>query len=118
MDKPIFSGQIAYRGVIPIASLSAWPFPSYSVAWLAKHRHLLVFPISRNEQLNIVAFVTKSESEVADVKESWTSVCEHEDVKEDFAGFDKHAQVTHCSAASETSSDSNGRHVGSHQLDA
>ncbi|KXL51172.1 MAG: hypothetical protein FE78DRAFT_212811 [Acidomyces sp. 'richmondensis'] len=92
VDKPIFSGQIAYRGVIPIASLSAWPFPSYSVAWLAKHRHLLVFPISRNEQLNIVAFVTKSESAVADVKESWTSTCEHKDVEEDFAGFDKHAQ--------------------------
>ncbi|KAK4541139.1 hypothetical protein LTR36_008213 [Oleoguttula mirabilis] len=92
VDKPVFSGQIAYRGVIPIASLSNWPFPSYSVAWLAKHRHLLVFPISRNEQLNIVAFVTKSEGEVADVKESWTSICDRKDVEKDFAGFDGPAQ--------------------------
>lgn len=92
MDKPVFSGQIAYRGVIPIASLPNWPFPSYSVAWLAKHKHLLVFPISRNEQLNIVAFVTKSASEAADVKESWTSVCDRKDVEVDFAGFDAPAQ--------------------------
>ncbi|KAK3115863.1 hypothetical protein LTR53_004363 [Teratosphaeriaceae sp. CCFEE 6253] len=92
VDKPVFSGQIAYRGVIPIASLSSWPLPSYSVAWLAKHRHLLVFPISRNEQLNIVAFVTKPENEVADVQESWTSICDRQEVFDDFAGFDKTAQ--------------------------
>lgn len=91
-DNKAFSGQIAYRGVIPIASLQSWPFDSYSVAWLAKHRHLLVFPIARNEQLNIVAFVTKSETEVADVKESWTSVCDRQDVLDDFSGFDEPAQ--------------------------
>ena len=78
--------------MIPISSLSAWPFESYSVAWLAKHRHLLVFPIARNEQLNIVAFVTKPESETADVVESWTSICDRQDVFDDFAGFDKTAQ--------------------------
>ncbi|KAK5135208.1 hypothetical protein LTR08_005457 [Meristemomyces frigidus] len=92
VDKPVFSGTIAYRGVIPIASLSNWPFPSYSVAWLAKHRHLLVFPISKNEQLNIVAFVTKPEEDVSDVKESWTSICDRKDVEDDFAGFDKTPQ--------------------------
>ncbi|EMC92856.1 hypothetical protein BAUCODRAFT_27183 [Baudoinia panamericana UAMH 10762] len=88
VDKPIFSGTIAYRGVIPIPSPSSWPFSSYSVLWLAKHKHFLVFPISGNTELNIVAFVTKSPSETADVKESWTSVCDRKDVEEDYAGFD------------------------------
>ncbi|RMZ05672.1 hypothetical protein D0862_04895 [Hortaea werneckii] len=92
VDKPIFSGQIAYRGVIPIASLKDWPFETYSVAWLAKHRHLLIFPIARNTQLNVVAFVTKAASEVADVKESWTSICNKQDVLSDFDGFDRPAQ--------------------------
>ncbi|KAI7237365.1 hypothetical protein KC330_g3213 [Hortaea werneckii] len=92
VDKPIFSGQIAYRGVIPIASLNSWPFETYSVAWLAKHRHLLIFPIARNTQLNVVAFVTKAASEVADVKESWTSICNKQDVLSDFDGFDRPAQ--------------------------
>ena len=84
--------MIAYRGVIPISSISEWPFPTYSVLWLAKHRHFLVFPISQNKQLNIVAFVTKGETEVADVKESWTSVCDRKDVEDDYAGFNKHVQ--------------------------
>ena len=92
VDKPLFSGTIAYRGVIPIASLTEWPFPSYSVLWVAKHRHFLVFPISQNKSLNIVAFVTKGVDEVADVEESWTSICDRSDVEEDFAGFDKYVQ--------------------------
>lgn len=92
IDKPMFSGIIAYRGVIPISEISEWPFPSYSVCWIAKHRHFLVFPISQNKQLNIVAFVTKGEEEVADVKESWTSSCDLQDVKNDYKGFDKYVQ--------------------------
>lgn len=92
VDRPVFSGTIAYRGVIPIASLSEWPFPSYSVLWVAKHRHFLVFPISQNKSLNIVAFVTKGVDEVADVEESWTSICDRSDVEKDFAGFDKYVQ--------------------------
>ena len=39
-----------------------------------------------------MAFVTKSEREVADVKESWTSVCEKKDVEDDFAGFESTVQ--------------------------
>lgn len=92
VDKPRFTGQIAYRGVIPIASLTEWPFPSYSVLWVAKHRHFLVFPIAQNKSLNIVAFVTKGVDEVANVEESWTSICDRSDVENDFAGFDKYVQ--------------------------
>ncbi len=94
VDKPIFSGTIAYRGVIRTADIKAWPFPSYSVCWVAKHRHYLVFPICSNKQLNIVAFVTKGKDspEVKDVTESWTSVCDKVDVEKDFAGFDSYVQ--------------------------
>lgn len=49
-----------------------------------------MFPISSNRDLNIVAFVTKGEEEIADVKESWTSICERREVEDDYAGFDKH----------------------------
>ncbi|KAK5118006.1 hypothetical protein LTR62_004050 [Meristemomyces frigidus] len=92
VDKPVFSGQIAYRGVVPTKSLPNWPFESWSVLWSAKHRHFLVFPIARNEELNVVAFITKPEKEVADVKESWTSICDRKDVYADFKGFDKPVQ--------------------------
>lgn len=91
-DKPVYGGMIAYRGVIPISSLPPWPFPSYSVTWIAKKRHFLVFPISANKSLNIVAFVTKSESEVEDTKESWTATCSRRDVENDFADFENIVQ--------------------------
>lgn len=91
-DKPVFGGMIAYRGVIPMSSLPPWPFPSYSVLWLAKGRHFLVFPISNNESLNIVAFVTKTEAEAADTEESWTQQCDRQEVEKDFTGFEETVQ--------------------------
>ena len=74
-DQPVYSGIIAYRGVIPVESLPPWNFPSRSVLWMAKGAYFLVFTISANKSLNIVAFVTKDESEVQDLQESWTSTC-------------------------------------------
>jgi len=91
-DKPTYSGQIAYRATLPIGGLGEWPFSTYSVAWCAKHKHMLVFPISQNKDLNVVAFVTAQEDEVQDIQESWTSVCDRADVKKDFAGFDNTVQ--------------------------
>lgn len=94
VDRPIFSGTIAYRGVVPISEIKEWPFPSYSVCWVAKHRHYLVFPIRSNELLNIVAFVTKGKDskEARETEESWTSVCDRSDVERDYEGFDRYVQ--------------------------
>jgi salicylate hydroxylase len=91
-DKPVYGGMIAYRGVIPISTLPTWNFPSYAVTWIAKGRHFLVFPICVNKSLNIVAFVTKAESEVEDTRESWTATCSRSDVEKDFAGFEETVQ--------------------------
>lgn len=92
IDNRVNSGQIAYRDVIPTASLGPWPFETQSVAWLAKHKHVLVYPISKNKMLNIVAFVTKKASEVVDVKESWTNECERSEVEDDFKDFEPTVQ--------------------------
>jgi len=91
-DRPTCSGQIAYRALVPISELGEWPFPTYSVAWCAKGKHMLVFPISRNKTLNVVAFVTAKEEHVQDTKESWTSICDKSDVERDFAEFDDTVQ--------------------------
>ena len=92
-DAPVYGGMIAYRAVIPMSSLpSEWPFPNYNIAWMGKSRHFLIFPISANKQLNIVAFVSKPEAEVEDTKESWTQVCSKMEVENDFEGFDDYVQ--------------------------
>lgn len=85
-DKPRYGGWIAYRAVIPTEKLS-WPFRSWAAMFLAPKRHLLTFPISQNKSLNVVAFAMKTEVEIPDLAESWTSTCDKREVLEDFDGF-------------------------------
>ncbi|EME41176.1 hypothetical protein DOTSEDRAFT_176174 [Dothistroma septosporum NZE10] len=91
-DDPQFSGWIAYRGIVPLPSLDPWPFSEYNILWVAKHKHFLIFPISANKELNIVAFVIKSEDQADGVKESWTSTCDRRELEVDFAEFEGEVQ--------------------------
>lgn len=92
-DKPIYSGQIAYRDVIPMSSITHWPYQSYAHMWLGQHKHFFVYPISRGEELNIIAFVNKPQTEADRVKESWTTTCERADVQEDFKEHEETVQM-------------------------
>ena len=88
-ETPTYSGRIAYRGLIPISDISPWwPYSTYSVSWLCKDKHFFVFPISRNETLNIVAFVSTPEETLGGLRESWTSTGDREELMSDFADFD------------------------------
>ena len=89
-DRPLYSGRIAYRGVIPTADLEEWwPFQTLSVSFLGPGKHFLVFPISQNKLLNIVAFVAVPESDLGNLRESWTSKSQTEDAEKDYAGFNE-----------------------------
>ena len=88
-DSPRYAGQIAYRGLLPMSAVSpSWPFSTYAVSWVGSSKHFLVFPISRNQTLNVVAFVGKSENELGDLKESWTSSADRGELEMEFAGWD------------------------------
>ena len=92
-DDHTYSGRIAYRGLVPIEKIEAWwPLESYSASWLCKDRHLLVFPISRNKTLNIVAFVTKAKSKVNGMRESWNATGERSELEKDFEDFEETIQ--------------------------
>ncbi|ETS83222.1 hypothetical protein PFICI_05098 [Pestalotiopsis fici W106-1] len=92
-DKPEYSGQIAYRGLIPISEIEKWwGFDTYAVTWLGKNRHFLCFPISNNKTLNIVAFVAEKEENLGDLRESWTALGRKEDVLKAFEGFEERVQ--------------------------
>lgn len=92
VDEAIFSGFVAYRGIISANSLKDWPFEGYAGAWVAKHKHFLIYPIGANKLINVVAFVTTAEQQVHDVRESWTSECERTEMESDFADFDTPVQ--------------------------
>lgn len=88
-DNPRYSGRVAYRGLVPIDKIKPWwPFHTYSVSWLGLGKHFLVFPISRNRTLNIVAFVSTGEKELGGLKESWTATGDRDDLAKDFDGFE------------------------------
>ncbi|KAK8094678.1 hypothetical protein PG997_001363 [Apiospora hydei] len=105
-NKSVESGMIAYRGIVPTAALAPdWPFAHWSNIWIGKHRHFLSYPITGNTKLNIVAFVTKrlgggrligdSEDEAnkyKNIRESWSSLCDRDEVVADFEGFDEPVQ--------------------------
>lgn len=92
--KALYSGKIAYRGIVPIAALpkETWPGRSWSVIWMARHKHFLVFPISQSKSLNIVAFISKREDEIPDLRESWTSTCDRSELEADFGDCEETVQ--------------------------
>ncbi len=95
VDRPTYSGRIAYRGTLPFAGTelaASWPYPSLTVSWLAPDKHFLVFPISQNRLLNVVGFVTKPESELGGLKESWKSSAPREDLEQEYEGWTENVQ--------------------------
>jgi salicylate hydroxylase len=92
-DKPEYSGRIAYRGLVPISEIEGWwGFETYAVTWLGKNRHFLCFPIAQNKTLNIVAFVAEKEEDLGELRESWTSIGQKEDVFNAFSDFEDRVQ--------------------------
>ncbi|KAL7914665.1 hypothetical protein GGI35DRAFT_434955 [Trichoderma velutinum] len=90
---PRYSGRVCYRGLLPMSAVEKdWPYDSFAISWLGPDRHFLVFPISQNKTLNVVAFVTKPEAELGDLKESWSSTAPRAEVEKEFAGWEETVQ--------------------------
>ncbi|KAK4200379.1 putative salicylate hydroxylase [Triangularia verruculosa] len=88
---PIYSGKIVYRGLLPFASLpKPWPIQSYHVMWIGPNKHLLTYPISQGETqtLNFVGCITTPESDLGDLKESWSATCARTELERDFGDCD------------------------------
>jgi salicylate hydroxylase len=62
------------------------------VSWLAPGKHVLVYPISSNNQLNVVLFITTKKEDLASTQESWTRAGDKDPVRRDFKEFDTPVQ--------------------------
>lgn len=82
-SNPVFSGTVAYRGLVPRASVPDWPAGAWQM-WLGRGRHFLVFPVRAGELLNFVGFVPAD----AGMKESWTAKGDPDALRAEFAGWD------------------------------
>lgn len=54
---PRFSGHLAYRGVVAVADLPAARRANVVTVWLGPRLHLVHYPVSAGQQMNVVAVV-------------------------------------------------------------
>jgi salicylate hydroxylase len=82
-SRPVFSGSVAYRGLVPHQRIAPWPTDSW-LMWLGKAKHFLAFPVRAGELINYVGFVPAD----AEMKESWSAPGDPDVLRREFAGWD------------------------------
>ncbi len=91
VDKPEFSGCIAWRGVIPLRKLPASMQSAKGVNWVGPRAHVVHYPVHAGELVSFTGIVEKS----GWFKESWTESGSVDECLADFANWhsDIHAFV-------------------------
>ncbi len=81
-SPPLFSGTMAYRGVLNAAEVG---WENLAVRnWLGFGKHFLAYPVRAGELLNVVAFVPTDE----EMKESWSAPGDPAALAAEYAGWD------------------------------
>jgi salicylate hydroxylase len=82
-SRPVFSGSVAYRGLVAHAAIAPWPRAAWRM-WVGKAKHFLAFPVRAGELINYVGFVPAD----AEMKESWSAPGDPAVLRREFAGWD------------------------------
>ncbi|KUH67482.1 hypothetical protein AU184_26395 [Mycolicibacterium novocastrense] len=80
--EPVFSGTIAYRGLVPATRVPGWP-KSFRV-WGGRGKHLLTFPVRTGQLINFVGFVPADQ----EMRESWSEPGDPATLLAEFADWD------------------------------
>jgi salicylate hydroxylase len=82
-SRPVFSGSVAYRGLVPCESIPQWTAGAWQM-WLGPAKHFLTYPVRGGQLLNYVGFVPAD----AEMKESWSAPGDADTLRAEFAGWD------------------------------
>lgn len=82
-DAPRFTGNIAWRLVVPASSLPKNLIPSTATIWVGPGRHAVTYYLRRGELVNFVGVVERSDWQ----GESWTERGDIKELAADFAGW-------------------------------
>lgn len=82
-EEPRFTGQIAYRGMVPVEGLPATVVEPVSVSWLGEHKHVIQYGVRQRQFINYVAIVATD----AWTEEGWNRPANVSEVVETFAGW-------------------------------
>ena len=85
--RPVFSGTVAYRGVVPTELIPDWPAESWEM-WLGQGKHFLTYPLRAGSLINFVGFVPADAAMKEQIKESWSAPGDAEALRREFAGWD------------------------------
>ena len=88
-DAPQFTGNVAWRALVPTERLPAGLVRPMSTAWWGPHKHFVHYYLRSGNLVNCVCVVEKTGWEV----ESWTERGELEELKRDFEGWHQDIQV-------------------------
>jgi salicylate hydroxylase len=85
---PVFSGSIAYRGVLPAGRLPDHPSDTGTV-WMGDGRHFILYPPFHGGQLINYVGVVPSDTQM---RESWSAPGDPKQLAAEFAGWDPELQ--------------------------
>lgn len=81
--QPVFSGMVAYRGLVAADRLPGWRRDVHLV-WMGEGKHFMVFPVRSGTLLNFVGFLPSE----FPAEESWSGHGDAEALAQAFAGWD------------------------------
>jgi salicylate hydroxylase len=88
-SKPIFTGCIAWRGLIPMEKLPRHLARMVGTNWLGPHGNVLHYPVRRGEIMNYVSTSARDDWQI----ESWSTVGTTEELRNDFRDWHADVQV-------------------------
>ncbi len=87
-DAPVFTGNVAWRAVVPVSALGEQAPRPTACAWMGRGRHAVTYRLRRGALANFVGVVERSDW----TREGWSEPGERADALSDFAGW--HPTVT------------------------
>jgi len=95
-SEPLFTGQVAFRGTVPMAEVNLGFDPTDMVLWIGPRRHLIQYPVRGGDLYNLVAVMESHWFKAG--REDWGSRAELDEVfadscetvKATLALFDNH----------------------------
>jgi len=87
-DSPVFTGNVAWRSVVPVERLGGDVPNPVAGAWMGRGKHAVTYLLRGGELANLVAVVERDNW----TKEGWAEQGRREEALEDFAGW--HPTIT------------------------
>jgi salicylate hydroxylase len=85
--EPVFSGMVAYRGLVAADRLPTWQ-RNVHLVWMGEGKHFMVFPVRSGSLLNFVGFLPSDYP----AEESWSGHGDASALAAAFAGWDSRVE--------------------------